>query len=114
MFPTSLNQIMPERLVPQSGFGTYSLDVGDFNKDGRLDIFVINWGSAGDEARDGVLLNIGSGNQLFPGGANGIAYPTINSALDDDGDHPIGGRPRRRRATSTWWWRSSPPGPTSS
>ena len=81
-------QLMPERLVPQSGFGTYSLDVGDFNKDGRLDIFVINWGSSGDEARDGVLLNIGSGNQLFPGGPSGLAYPIINAALDDDGDHP--------------------------
>jgi hypothetical protein len=83
------DQIMPERLVPQSGFGTYSLDVGDFNKDGRLDIFVINWGSQGIEDRDGVLLNIGSGNQLFPGGANGIAYPDINGSLDSDGDHPV-------------------------
>ena len=81
-------QQMPERLVPQSSFGTYSLDVGDFNKDGRLDIFVINWGSSGVEERDGVLLNIGSGNQLFPGGANGIGYPIINAGLDDDGDHP--------------------------
>jgi hypothetical protein len=81
-------QVMPERQVPQSGFGTYSLDVGDFNRDGRQDIFVINWGSQGDEARDGVLLNIGSGNQLFPGGTAGLAYPQINGALDDDGDHP--------------------------
>jgi VCBS repeat protein len=81
-------QVMPERLVPQSSFGTYSLDAGDFNKDGRVDIFVINWGVPGDEARDGVLLNLGSGNQLFPGGTSGIAYPIINAALDDDGDHP--------------------------
>ena len=81
-------QVMPERLAPQSGFGTYSLDAGDFNKDGRPDIFVINWGRSGDEARDGVLLNLGSGNQLFPGGASGIAYPFIDAALDDDGDHP--------------------------
>jgi hypothetical protein len=81
-------QVMPERAVPQSGFGTYSLDLGDFNNDGRLDIFVINWGLGSAEERDGVLLNIGSGNQLFPGGANGIAYPIGNEAEDDDGDHP--------------------------
>jgi hypothetical protein len=81
-------QVMPERLVPQSGLGTYSLDVGDFNRDGRPDIFVINWGSSGDEARDGVLLNVGTGTHLFPGGPSGIAYPMINPALDDDGDHP--------------------------
>jgi VCBS repeat protein len=81
-------QIMPERSNPGSGFGTYSLDVGDFNKDGRQDIFVINWGLGGAEERDGVLLNIGSGNQLFPGGPSGIAYPIGNEVEDDDGDHP--------------------------
>ena len=79
------DQTMPERSNPSSGLGTYSLEIGDFNVDGRPDLFVINWGSAGDEQRDGVLLNTGSGNTLF----ETVAYPVINPALDDDGDHPV-------------------------
>jgi hypothetical protein len=85
------DQVMPERLEPESGLGTYSLEVGDFNKDRRADIFVINWGLQGNEARDAVLLNVGSGNLLFPGGAAGIAYPLGNEQEDDDGDHPSAG-----------------------
>jgi hypothetical protein len=79
------DQVMPERINPSSGLGTYSLEVGDFNVDGRNDLYIINWGAAGDEERDGVLLNLGSGNTLF----TTIAYPTINPALDSDGDHPV-------------------------
>ena len=86
-FPTSLEQTMPERLNPTSGLGTYSLEHADLNGDGYLDIYVINWGSAGDEERDAVLVNSRNPSQLFP--AANIYYPEISPSLDSDGDHPV-------------------------
>ena len=87
-FPLSLEQPVPERLNPQSSFGTYSLEHADLNGDGWLDIYVINWGMPGNEARDAVLVNSRDQQQLFK--AADIYYPQFPvSARDDDGDHPV-------------------------
>jgi hypothetical protein len=87
-FPLSLEQVMPERLNPLSGLGTYSLEHADLNGDGWLDIFVINWGMPGNEARDAVLVNSRNPAQLFP--ASGIYFPEFPvSGVDSDGDHPL-------------------------
>lgn len=80
-FPTSLEQVVPQ---PIGSIGTYSLEHVDVNGDNRLDIYVINFGIAGNGARDAILLNLGSGNQLF----NQVYYPTFNGK-DSDGDHPV-------------------------
>ncbi len=86
-FPTNLEQIMPERNNKYSGFGVYALAIHDINDDDRMDVYVINFGfPSGSEHRDGVLLNLGSGNQLF----NQVVYPTFpDDQADDDGDHPV-------------------------
>src|SRR5262249_15841939 len=82
-FPTSLQQIMPSA---SNNGGIYSLEHVDVNGDGRLDIYVINFGSPTDRFRDAVLLNLGQGNQLF----NTVYYPEFpNGSRDSDGDHPV-------------------------
>ena len=87
-FPTSLEQVMPERINPGSGLGTYSLEQADLNGDGWLDIYVINWGMPGNDARDAVLVSSRNPSQLFP--AANIYYPEFPiSGRDDDGDHPV-------------------------
>jgi hypothetical protein len=87
-FPLALEQQMPERINPLSGFGTYSLEHADVNGDGWLDIYVINWGIPGNEARDGILVNSRNPQQLFP--ASGIYFPEFPiSSRDSDGDHPV-------------------------
>jgi hypothetical protein len=59
----------------------------DVNGDGRLDIYVLNFGKGSESARDAVLLNLGSGNQLF----TTVYYPEFptGSNKDSDGDHPV-------------------------
>src|SRR6185503_3420767 len=87
-FPTSLEQPMPERLQPLSSFGTYSIEHADLNGDGRLDLYVINWGNATSGARDGVFVNSGNPAQLFP--ASNIYFPELPvPSVDGDGDHPV-------------------------
>jgi hypothetical protein len=86
-FPTALEQPMPERSNPGSGLGTYSLEHADLNGDGWLDIYVINWGSAGDDERDAVFVSSRNPAQLFP--AANIYYPEVPPAVDSDGDHPV-------------------------
>jgi hypothetical protein len=82
-FPTSLEQIVPQ---PINSIGTYGLEHVDVNGDGKLDIYVINYGIAGNGARDAVLLNLGTGNNLF----NTVYYPEFpNGMKDGDGDHPV-------------------------
>ncbi len=82
-FPTSLEQIMP---APTFSNGVYGLDHIDVNGDGRLDIYVPNFGIAGDGFRDAVLLNLGTGNQLF----TQVYYPEFpNGNKDVDSDHPV-------------------------
>jgi hypothetical protein len=86
-FPTSLEQPMPERLNPQSSLGTYSIEHADLNGDGRLDLYVINWGNTSSDARDGVFVNSGNPAQLFP--ASGLYFPELPvPSVDSDGDHP--------------------------
>jgi hypothetical protein len=80
-FPVSLEQTLPQ---PINSIGTYGLDHGDYNGDGRLDIYSINFGIAGNGARDAILLNLGTGNNLF----NTVYYPTFNGK-DSDGDHAV-------------------------
>ncbi len=83
-FPTSLEQNVPQ---PVSNLGVYGLEHVDANGDGRLDIYVINFGKAGATSRDAIILNLGSGNQLF----NTLYYPEFpNGNKDQDGDHPVG------------------------
>jgi hypothetical protein len=86
-FPTSLEQPMPERLNPTSSLGTYSLEHADLNGDGWLDIYVINWGMPGNEARDAVLVNSRHQAQLF----STVYYPELpnGTGVDSDGDHPL-------------------------
>ncbi len=83
-FPVSLEQTV---LQPHSSsIGTYGIDNGDFNGDGKMDLYVINFGISGNGARDGIVLNLGSGNNLL----NTIYYPTFNGT-DSDGDHAEAG-----------------------
>jgi hypothetical protein len=82
-FPTSLEQVVPQ---PINSGGVYGLDHVDVNGDGRLDIYVLNFGVPGDGFRDAILMNLGSGNQLF----TTVYYPEFPNGLKDgDGDHPI-------------------------
>src|SRR5262249_34802037 len=82
-FPASLEQTLPQ---PIGNGGVYSLEHVDVNGDGKLDIYVINFGIAGNVFRDAVLLNLGTGNQLF----NTVYYPEFPNGLkDSDGDHPV-------------------------
>jgi hypothetical protein len=77
-----------EQIVPQPTFtnGVYGLEHVDVNGDGRLDIYVPNYGIAGDGFRDAVLLNLGTGNQLF----TQVYYPEFpNGNKDFDTDHPV-------------------------
>jgi hypothetical protein len=83
-FPTSLAQTVPQ---PTSTLGVYGLEHVDVNGDGKLDLYVINFGQGGNSARDAILLNLGTGNQLF----NTVYYPEFpNGSKDNDGDHPVG------------------------
>jgi hypothetical protein len=83
-FPLSLEQPMPERPNPASGFGAYSLEHADLNGDGYLDIYVINW----SEERDAVLVNSKNPARLFP--ASNIYFPVHSDPnRDSDGDHPL-------------------------
>ena len=84
-FPSSLEQTLPQ---PTSTLGVYGLDHVDVNGDGKLDIYVVNFGKGSETARDVILLNVGTGNQLF----NTLYYPEFptGSSKDSDGDHPVG------------------------
>jgi hypothetical protein len=84
-FPAALEQTVPQ---PTSTLGVYGVEHADLNGDGRLDIYVLNFGKGNESARDAVLLNLGSGNQLF----NTVYYPEFpnnGSNKDTDGDHPV-------------------------
>ncbi len=83
-FPTSLEQTVPQ---PISTLGVYGLEHVDVNGDGKLDIYVINFGKSGASAQDAILLNLGTGKQLF----NTVYYAEFPSGVkDNDGDHPVG------------------------
>jgi hypothetical protein len=84
-FPASLEQTVPQ---PTSSLGVYGLEHLDANGDGKLDIYVVNFGKGSESARDAILLNLGSGSQLF----NTVYYPEFpaGSNKDSDGDHPVG------------------------
>lgn len=83
-FPISLEQTVPQ---PISTLGVYGLEHVDVNGDGKLDIYVINFGKPGASAQDAMLLNKGTGNQLF----NTVFYAEFpNGIKDNDGDHPVG------------------------
>jgi hypothetical protein len=83
-FPASLEQTVPQ---PTSTLGVYGVEHVDVNGDGRLDIYVLNFGKGSESGRDAVLLNLGSGNQLF----TTVYYPEFptGSNKDSDGDHPV-------------------------
>ncbi len=83
-FPTSLEQTVPQ---PISTLGVYGLEHVDVNGDGKLDLYVINFGKPGASSQDAILLNLGTGNQLF----NTVFYAEFpNGIKDNDGDHPVG------------------------
>jgi FG-GAP-like repeat len=84
-FPASLEQTVPQ---PASTLGVYGIEHLDVNGDGKLDIYVVNFGKGNESARDAILLNLGTGNQLF----NTVYYPEFpnGSNKDSDGDHPVG------------------------
>ena len=84
-FPAALEQTVPQ---PTSTLGVYGVEHFDANGDGKLDIYVLNFGKGSESARDAILLNLGSGNQLF----TTVSYPEFpnnGSNKDSDGDHPV-------------------------
>lgn len=83
-FPAALEQKVPQ---PTSTLGVYGVEHVDVNGDGKLDIYAVNFGKGSETGRDAILLNLGSGSQLF----NTIYYPEFpsGSSKDTDGDHPV-------------------------
>ena len=80
----------PVRSLTGFGNGPYSLAVGDFNKDGKPDLAIANWGKLGDDTdQGGVLVFLGQGNGTFQSPASYSAgmNPSFITTADVNGDH---------------------------
>lgn len=79
----------PVKSLTGFGNGPYSLAVGDFNKDGKPDLAIANWGKQGDDTdQGGVLVFPGQGNGTFgsPASYSAGMNPNFIATADVNGD----------------------------
>jgi uncharacterized protein (TIGR03437 family) len=76
------------RALPNFGNGPYFVNVGDFNKDGKLDLAIANKGIPGGSDPGGVLVYLGNGDGSFQNPtslATGV-NPNFVTSADVNGD----------------------------